>query len=77
MAADVESAALMRRSSPRLAAARDVARRLFGDPYTVAGLSIYVVFILVALFADALATHDPAEILFRANGRVAANRPLG
>jgi ABC-type dipeptide/oligopeptide/nickel transport system permease subunit len=47
------------------------------DPYTVAGLSIYVVFILVALFADALATHDPTEILFRANGRVAANRPLG
>ncbi len=32
---------------------------------------------LVALFADALATHDPTEILFRANGRVAANRPLG
>jgi peptide/nickel transport system permease protein len=43
----------------------------------VAGLSIYVVFIVVALFADALATHDPTEILFRANGRVAANRPLG
>ena len=72
MAADVESAALMGPSSPRLAA-----RRLLRDPYTVAGLSIYVVFILVALFADALATHDPTEILFRANGRVAANRPLG
>jgi peptide/nickel transport system permease protein len=77
MAADVESAARLRPCSPRLAAARDVARRLLGDPYTVAGLSIYVVFIVVALFADALATHDPTEILFRANGRVAANRPLG
>src|SRR5829696_3595388 len=75
MVADVESAALMRRSSQRLAAARDVARRLLSDPYTVAGLSIYVVFIVVALFADVLATHDPTEILFRANGRVAANRP--
>src|SRR3954468_9804422 len=77
MPAEVESATLGRPPSGRLAAARDVARRLLSDPYTVAGLSIYVAFILVALFADALATHDPTEILFRANGRVAANRPLG
>ena len=41
------------------------------------GLAIYVVFLLVALFADLLATHDPTEILFRANGRVASNRPPG
>jgi peptide/nickel transport system permease protein len=56
---------------------RDVARRLLRDPYTAAGLTIYTVFILAALFADFLATHDPTEILFRANGRVASNRPPG
>src|SRR4051812_10486583 len=77
MAADVESAALMRPSSPRLAAARDVVRRLLSDPYTVAGLSIYVVFTLGALFADAFAPPDPTEFLFRANGRAAETRPLG
>jgi peptide/nickel transport system permease protein len=63
--------------APRWAAAHDVARRLVRDPYTAVGLAIYVVFLLVALFADLLATHDPTEILFRANGRVASNRPPG
>lgn len=64
-------------SRPRFAVARDIARRMLGDPYTLAGLAIYAVFVLVALFADKLATHDPTEILFRANGRVASNRPPG
>src|SRR3712207_6585282 len=64
-------------SRSRFAAARDVARRMLRDPYTVVGLCIYLVFVLVAVFADQLATHDPTEILFRANGRVASNRPPG
>jgi peptide/nickel transport system permease protein len=61
----------------RRAVARDIAARILKDPYSVAGLAIYVAFVLVAIFADQLATHDPSEILFRANGRVAANRPPG
>jgi oligopeptide/dipeptide ABC transporter ATP-binding protein len=47
------------------------------DRFALAGILIYIVFIVVALFADRLATHDPLEILFRANGRVAANQPPG
>ncbi len=43
------------------------------DPFALAGLLIYAVFVIVALFADRIATHDPLEILFRADGRVAAN----
>jgi peptide/nickel transport system permease protein len=45
------------------------------DPYALVGILIYLVFVFVAIFADRLATHDPLEILFRANGRVAANMP--
>ncbi len=54
-----------------------VLRRLLGDPFTVAGFAIYAALILVAIFADQLMTHDPQEILFRANGRVASNQPAG
>jgi peptide/nickel transport system permease protein len=57
--------------------ALDLVLRALRDPFTIAGLIIYAVFVVVAIFADQLATHDPTEILFRANGRVAANRPLG
>jgi peptide/nickel transport system permease protein len=45
------------------------------DPFAVAGITIYLVFIIVALLADVIATHDPMEILFLPTGRVAANRP--
>ncbi len=61
-------------------AARRVGRRLAPlaalparDPYALVGVLIYAVFVIVAIFADRIATHDPLEILFRANGRVAAN----
>ena len=47
-----------------------IARR---DPYAIAGLTIYLVFAIVAIFASQIATHDPLEILFRPNGRVATN----
>jgi peptide/nickel transport system permease protein len=71
MTAAVEPSAAARRRSDvwRLAG------RMLRDPFTVAGAAIYVFFVLVAIFADAIATHDPTQILFRANGRVAANRP--
>ena len=44
------------------------------DPFAVAGLTIYAVFMLVAIFADLIATHDPLEILFREDGNLAAQR---
>lgn len=54
-----------------------IAELAIRDRFALAGILIYVAFILVAIFADRLATHDPLEILFRANGRVAANQPPG
>jgi peptide/nickel transport system permease protein len=45
------------------------------DPYFVAGATIYVAFILVALFADTLAPNAPKDILFLHNGRLAAALP--
>ena len=44
------------------------------DPYAAAGILIYTVFVLVALFADLIATHDPLEILFDADGKLLAAR---
>ena len=43
------------------------------DPFAFAGIVIYVLFALVALFADQLAVNDPMEILFTKAGKVAAN----
>jgi len=43
------------------------------DPYAAIGLAIYLVFVLVAVFADRIATHDPLEILFDPDGRLAAS----
>ncbi len=55
----------------------DLAARAAGlvgrDKFAIAGLIIYVVFVLVAVFADQIATHDPLQILFQANGRLARN----
>jgi peptide/nickel transport system permease protein len=47
------------------------------DPFAFAGLVIYILFVLVALFADQLASTDPMEILFTKAGKVAANVPPG
>ena len=47
------------------------------DPFAAAGLTIYAVFALVAIFADAIATHDPLEILFTADGELARSVPPG
>lgn len=47
------------------------------DPFAAAGLILYLIFILVAIFADSLITHDPREILFDANYDLARNLPPG
>jgi peptide/nickel transport system permease protein len=54
---------------------RRAVRAPAGDPYAVVGLAIYAVFILVALLADQIATHDPLEILFKEDGNLAASLP--
>jgi hypothetical protein len=40
------------------------------DPYAATGIIIYVTFLLVAIFADLIATHDPLEILFGEDGNL-------
>ena len=48
-----------------------------GDPFAVAGLAIYAVFVLTALFADVVATYDPTEILYTAEFDLASDLPPG
>ena len=43
------------------------------DPLAVVGLAIYAVFILIAIFAPWIATHDPNEILFTSDFQLAAD----
>jgi peptide/nickel transport system permease protein len=45
------------------------------NPYALTGITIYVVFVLVALFAGALAPYSPTDILFTADGELAASLP--
>ena len=47
------------------------------DPYAAAGILIYLVFVLVAIFADVIATHDPLEILFSEDGKLLAAAAAG
>lgn len=47
------------------------------DGFAMAGLAIYAVFVLVAIFAPQIATHDPTEILFTADFDLAADRRPG
>jgi peptide/nickel transport system permease protein len=61
-----------------MSAARTVVapwRRNARDPYFVAGISIYLLFLLTALFADAIAPNAPKDILFLPDGRLAAALP--
>lgn len=71
--ADPPDIAMEIKAAPRESTWRRLLRLAVSDRFATAGLVIYAVFIVVALLADHLATHDPLEILFRANGRVAAN----
>ncbi|MEM9431298.1 MAG: ABC transporter permease [Pseudomonadota bacterium] len=73
--------ALPKRGLPGLAAlarlwdsATAIPRR---DPFAFAGLVMYLLFILVAIFADQLITHNPREILFDAEYDLARNLPPG
>ncbi len=47
------------------------------DPLALAGLAIYLGFVLVALLADQLALRDPAEIFYDADYRLLADLPPG
>lgn len=47
------------------------------DPFAFAGILLYMIFILIAIFADNLITHGPREILFDANYDLARNLPPG
>ncbi|HVY17609.1 MAG TPA: ABC transporter permease [Rhodopila sp.] len=58
-------------------------RRQARDPYFIAGISIYLAFLLIAVFADQIAPNAPKDILFLDNGSLAnalppsAQFPLG
>lgn len=67
-----------RAARPRFGFLRSLARVLpTRDPFAVAGLLIYLAFILVAIFAPQLATHDPMEILFTSEYKLARSLPPG
>src|SRR5512143_3675063 len=66
-----------RRSTSLLPLLRRMAAMPLKDPFAFTGLLIYVLFVLVALFADQLAPLDPLEILFTKAGKLAANVPPG
>jgi peptide/nickel transport system permease protein len=60
---------------------RNPLARFFGvllrDRFALAGTIIYVAFVAVALLAPVLAPHDPLELQFRDDGRLARNIPPG
>src|ERR671913_350590 len=62
---------------PLLPVLRRMAAMPLKDPFAFAGVLIYLLFALVALFADQLAPVDPMEILFTKAGKLAANVPPG
>jgi peptide/nickel transport system permease protein len=61
------------------AALRPVGRMLriaSRDWFALVGTLIYLALILVAIFADRIATHDPSEILYSGRYRIARNLPM-
>jgi len=56
---------------------RHLATMPLRDPFAFVGITIYVLFALIALFADQIAPLDPMEILFTKAGKLAANVPPG
>src|SRR5258707_1898894 len=58
---------------PLLPVLRRMAAMPLRDPFAFTGVLIYILFVLVALFADQLAPIDPMEILFTSAGKLAAN----
>jgi len=61
----------------RIGAALGRLRLPIHDPFAMVGLAIYVVFLVVALFADRIAPYDPTEILFTPSYDLAADRRPG
>jgi peptide/nickel transport system permease protein len=55
---------------------RRVLRIAARDWFALVGTLIYVGLILVAIFADRIATHDPSEILYTGRFRIARNLPM-
>jgi peptide/nickel transport system permease protein len=63
--------------STRLSALRRIGRLMpLRDPFAAVGIFIYAVWILVAVFADQLATHDPTEILYGPDFNLVADKGL-
>ena len=54
---------------------RAVGHFLRTQPFALAGLSIYLIFVVLAVFADQIATHDPRQILFSGAYRLARYLP--
>src|SRR5260370_9877578 len=75
MAERAEPVLPVRTGWPLLPVLRRMAAMPLRDPFAFTGLLIYVLFVLVALFADQLAPIDPLEILFTKAGKLAANAP--
>src|SRR5260370_7308519 len=75
MAERAEPVLPVRTGWPLLPVLRRMAAMPLRDPFAFTGLLIYVLFVLVALFADQLAPIDPLEILFTKAGKLAANVP--
>ncbi len=70
--ADVAATTPLARPKRRMPSLMRALRLPENDPLAIIGVTIYVVFLLVALFADVLAK-DPFEILFTEDGNLAAN----
>jgi peptide/nickel transport system permease protein len=64
-------------AAERMPAVRRLITMPLRDPFAFAGITIYIAFALVAIFADQLAPLDPLEILFTKAGKLAANVPPG
>ena len=77
MAERADPAPSTRTSWPLLPVLRRMAAMPLKDPFAFTGVLIYLLFALVALFADQLAPVDPMEILFTKAGKLAANVPPG
>src|SRR5918999_3382142 len=75
MAERADPVAPPRTGWPLLPVLRRMAAMPLKDPFAFAGVLIYLLFALVALFADQLAPVDPMEILFTKAGKLAANVP--
>ena len=77
MAERADPATPTRTSWALLPVLRRMAAMPLKDPFAFVGVLIYLLFALVALFADQLAPIDPMEILFTKAGKLAANVPPG